>query len=138
MLDLGPAGTFDAEDARRCVPAGPHPSFRRACPVWLDRAAQWSWRALVLAALAGVAIAVVVRIPSVVVPAVIAVVAAATLLPVVGRLAGRGWGSGIGLGRRARRIRPRSSCAICLAALAMTLGPLRAGDRHGRSRCVEP
>ena len=71
------------------------------------------------------AIAVVVRIPSVVVPAVIAVVAAATLLPVVGRLAGRGWGRG---SASAAVIAGSTAIilVICLAALAMTLGPLRA------------
>ncbi len=101
------------------------PTSRDGVPVWLDRVAQWSWRALVLAALAGVAIAVVVRIPTVVVPAVIAVVAAATLLPAVGRLAGRGWGRG----SASAAVIAGSTViilVICLAALAMTLGPLRA------------
>jgi predicted PurR-regulated permease PerM len=124
VLDLGPAGTFDVED--RAGDAPPSPSdLPEGVPVWLDRVAQWSWRALVLAALAGAAITVVVRIPSVVVPAVIAVVAAATLLPVVGRLAGRGWGRG---SASALVIAGSSAIivAICLAALAMTLGPLRA------------
>ena len=121
VLDLGPAGTFDAEAGE--PPAAPH-VLPDGVPVWLDRVAQWSWRALVLAALTGVAIAVVVRIPSVVVPAVIAVVAAATLLPVVGRLAGRGWGRG---SASATVIAGSTAIilVICLAALAMTLGPLR-------------
>ena len=39
-------------------------------------------------------IQVVVRIPGVVVPALIAVVSAATLLPLVDRLAARGWSRG--------------------------------------------
>jgi predicted PurR-regulated permease PerM len=86
VLELGPAGTFDADAGAPTPP----PDLPEGVPVWLDRVAQWSWRALVLAALAGVVIAVVVRIPTVVVPAVIAIVAAATLLPAVGRLAGRG------------------------------------------------
>jgi predicted PurR-regulated permease PerM len=122
VLDLGPAGTFDAG-------AGDAPAVQRALPegvpVWLDRVAQWSWRALVLAALTGVAIAVVVRIPSVVVPTVIAVVAAGTLVPVVGRMVKGGWGRGT-----ASAVVLAGSTAvilvICLAALAMTLGPLRA------------
>ncbi|MDQ1324216.1 MAG: hypothetical protein QG587_1552, partial [Chloroflexota bacterium] len=122
VLDLGPVGTFDAG-------AGDAPAVQIALPegvpVWLDRVAQWSWRALVLAALTGVAIAVVVRIPSVVVPTVIAVVAAATLVPVVGRMVKRGWGRG-----SASAVVLAGSTAIilviCLAALAMTLGPLRA------------
>ena len=124
VLDLGPAGTFDVEDRDGDPP--PLPSdLPEGVPVWLDRVAQWSWRALVLAALAGAAITVVVRIPSVVVPAVIAVVAAATLLPVVSRLAGQGWGRG---SASAAVIAGSSAIivAICLAALALTLGPLRA------------
>ncbi len=129
VLDLGPAGTFDVEDGDGDADAdasSPQPlDLPDGVPVWLDRLAQWSWRALALAALAGVAIAVVVRIPTVVVPAVISVVAAATLLPVVGRLAGRGWGRG-----SASAVVITGSSAIilviCLAALAMTLGPLRA------------
>ena len=122
VLDLGPAGTFDA-DADASSP--PPPDLPEGVPVWLDRVAQWSWRGLVLAALAGAVIAVVVRIPSVVVPAVVAVVAAATLLPVVGRLAGRGWGRG---SASAAVIAGSTAIilVICLAALAMTLGPLRA------------
>ena len=60
VLDLGPAGTFDAE-AGDAPAADSRPP--EGVPVWLDRVAQWSWRALVLAALVGVAIAVVVRIP---------------------------------------------------------------------------
>jgi putative heme transporter len=122
VLDLGPAGTFDADAGE---PPPLPPDLPEGVPVWLDRVAQWSWRALVLAALAGAAIAVVVRIPTVVVPAVIAVVAAATLLPAVGRLAGRGWGRG----SAAAAVIAGSTAIIlvlCLAALAMTLGPLRA------------
>ncbi len=122
VLDLGPTGTFDAEAGE--PPEAPH-ALPDGVPVWLDRVAQWSWRALVLAALLGVAIAVVVRIPSVVVPAVIAVVGAATLLPVVGRLAGRGWARG---SASATVIAGSTAIilVICVTALAMTLGPLRA------------
>ncbi len=121
VLDLGPAGTFDADAGA----LSPQPDLPEGVPVWLDRVAQWSWRTLILAALVGVAIAVVVRIPTVVVPAVIAVVAAATLLPAVGRLAVRGWGRG----SAAAAVIAGSTAiilVICLAALAMTLGPLRA------------
>jgi putative heme transporter len=122
VLDLGPAGTFETGTDESPAPPSDLPG---GVPVWLDRVAQWSWRALVLAALAGVAIAVVVRIPSVVLPAVVAIVAAATLLPVVGRLAGRGWGRG---SASATVIAGSTAIilVICLAALAMTLGPLRA------------
>ena len=57
--------------------------------------AQWSWRGLVLAVLAAMVIGLIVRLPQVVVPTVIAVVFAATLLPVVDALQRRGWGRGL-------------------------------------------
>ncbi len=61
-------------------------------PGWLDRVAQWSWRLLVGAALMGFVIAVVIQVPLVVVPVILALVLAATFLPMVTRLVGRGWG----------------------------------------------
>ena len=61
-------------------------------PGWLDRVAQWSWRLLVGAALMGFVIAVVIQVPLVVVPVVLAIVLAATFLPLVDRLLQRGWG----------------------------------------------
>jgi predicted PurR-regulated permease PerM len=100
------------------------PGLPPGVPVWLDRVAQWSWRGLVLSGLAWLVIAVVEAVPSVILPAVMGVVAAATLLPVVAWLGARGWGRG-----RASGLATVGSAiaitAICLAALAMTLGPLR-------------
>jgi putative heme transporter len=72
-------------------------------PTWLDRLAQWSWRGLVIVALAGIAVAVAVQLPAVVLPIVLALVFGATLSPAVDALVRRGW---------------RQS----LAALAVTLG----------------
>jgi len=61
-------------------------------PGWLDRLAQWSWRLLVGAALMGFVIAVVIQVPLVVVPVVLAIVLAATFLPILNGLTQRGWG----------------------------------------------
>jgi predicted PurR-regulated permease PerM len=132
-LDLGPGGAVDAEaavvTAEAPAPAddpapAEGPSRSAGVPVWLDRLGQWSWRALVLATLAGLVIALVVRIPSVVVPGVIAVVAAATLLPLVSRLSARGWGrataAAVSTGGAALAIG-----LVCVVALLMTIGPLR-------------
>jgi putative heme transporter len=117
-----PAGGASVGDAG-AAPARP-PDLPDGVPAWLDRVAQWSWRGLVLSGLAWLGIVVVEAISTVVVPAVMAVVGAATLLPLVARLAGRGWGRG-----RASAAATVGSAiaiaAICLAALAMTLGPLR-------------
>jgi hypothetical protein len=86
-LDLGPGDARGADGS----PARRRTIGRDGVPVWLDRLAQWSWRGLVLAGLGWVCIALIVRVPSVVVPGLIAIVATATLLPVVERMARGGW-----------------------------------------------
>jgi predicted PurR-regulated permease PerM len=63
-------------------------------PVWLDRVAQWSWRALVVAAMVALLIQLAVAVPGVIVPVVLALVLAATLGPAVERLAARGLSRG--------------------------------------------
>ena len=63
-------------------------------PVWLDRLGQWSWRLLVALALLGVAIAAAVQVPIVVLPLVLGIVLASTLLPLSRRLEARGWSKG--------------------------------------------
>ena len=59
-------------------------------PRWLDRLAQWSWRLLVLAAVVGLALAALGQIPLIVVPFVLAAVAAATMASGVTALKHRG------------------------------------------------
>jgi len=59
-------------------------------PRWFDRIAQWSWRLLVLAAVVGLALAVLGQIPLIVIPLVLAAVAAATMAPGVAALKRRG------------------------------------------------
>jgi predicted PurR-regulated permease PerM len=62
-------------------------------PVWLDRLGQWSWRALVAAALFLVVTQVALQFPAVIMPVVIAVILAATLGPASSALQRRGVGS---------------------------------------------
>ena len=118
-LDRSNAPEDEGGDADVVRPAG----LPDAIPLWLDRVAQWSWRGLVLALLAAMVIGLIVRLPQVVVPTVIAVVFAATLLPVVDSLQRRGWGRGL-----ASAI---STVAVIVfvvvsvtAAIALTVGPL--------------
>ena len=59
---------------------------------WVDRLAQWSWRLLAALGVAAVAVFVVAQAPLVVIPIVLAGVIAATVVPLAGRLRGRGWG----------------------------------------------
>jgi putative heme transporter len=58
---------------------------------WIDRLAQWSWRALVILAVLGLAVLLISLMPLVVVPVLVAVVLAATVAPVAGFLERRGW-----------------------------------------------
>jgi predicted PurR-regulated permease PerM len=60
-------------------------------PAWLDRIAQWSWRLLVLCAVAVAAIAALVQVPFVLLPVVVAAVMASTFAPLVAGLRRRGW-----------------------------------------------
>ena len=64
-------------------------------PSWLDRVAQWSWRGLVAIGLAAVGVRIIVGVPIVAVPVVLAIVTAATLLPLMSRLRRRGWSKSV-------------------------------------------
>jgi predicted PurR-regulated permease PerM len=59
-------------------------------PRWLDRLAQWSWRLLILATVTAVAVAALAQVPLIVIPLVLAAVAAATLAPGAAILLRRG------------------------------------------------
>jgi predicted PurR-regulated permease PerM len=61
-------------------------------PSWLDLLAQWSWRLLVAMAVIAVAFFAMVQIPLLTLTLIIAVVLAATFVPLVGALERRGWG----------------------------------------------
>jgi predicted PurR-regulated permease PerM len=66
------------------------PELPGLVPAWLDRVAQWSWRLLATLGLVVIAVAVVVDVPLVVVPALLGVILAATFAPLVRWLEGRG------------------------------------------------
>jgi putative heme transporter len=70
------------------------PASGRLVPGWFDRLAQWSWRGLVIFAVAAVAIQAAVSIPGVSVPVVLALILTATLRTAVDRLRSRGLGRG--------------------------------------------
>ncbi len=59
-------------------------------PIWLDRAAQWSWRLLVAAGLLGLVLAVGSLMPGIIAPILVAVTLAATFVPAVRALERRG------------------------------------------------
>jgi putative heme transporter len=108
-LDIGP----EARDAG----AG-------GVPGWLDRLAQWSWRALVLIAVLLVGIAAAVNVPSVILPIVIAVVFAATLEPGAGWLRQRGW-SRTGAAAVVTSGAFLAAVAILVLTLVSMVGPLQ-------------
>ena len=60
-------------------------------PAWLDAAAQWSWRSLIVLAFVGLLVLVLTTIPLVLLPVIIALILAATLEPLVEVLLDRGW-----------------------------------------------
>ena len=72
----------------------PTPTLPDLVPAWLDRTAQWSWRALVAIALIALLVLVFTAIPLVLIPIILALIFAATLQPVVDWLIGRGHGRG--------------------------------------------
>ena len=61
-------------------------------PPWLDRLAQWSWRILVALALLYVGVQLATQVPIVVLPLIIGLVLASTLVRLVGVLQRRGRG----------------------------------------------
>ena len=118
-LDLAPPDESDADVDAALAP----PDLPEGVPLWLERVAQWSWRGLVLAALGGLVIWLVVQLPQVVVPSVIAVVFAATLLPVVDALERRGWGRG--LASAASTVGVIVFVVVSVgAAIFLTIGPM--------------
>ena len=70
---------------------GPDPD--RVVAGWIDRLAQWSWRLLAAIGVIGLGVVVIAQAPMVVVPVVLALVVAASVLPIARALARRGWGN---------------------------------------------
>jgi predicted PurR-regulated permease PerM len=94
-------------------------------PAWLDRLAQWSWRGLVVAGLVWVVIEVTVSLPIVFLPAVLALVLAATLAPLAARLRSLGWSEGLAAATSTAGA-AIGVLVILVVAIAWTIGPLRA------------
>lgn len=93
-------------------------------PIWLDRLGQWSWRGLVLVALIWLVVQLVIRVPYVAIPLVLAGVLAATLSPVASWLRGLGWSSG--LASATTTITAVVATVVAAAAsIAFSVGPLR-------------
>ena len=93
-------------------------------PVWLDRLGQWSWRGLVLVAIVWVFVQLVIRLPYVAIPLVLAGVLAATLSPVATWLRGLGWSAG--LASAATTITAVVATVVAVSAsIAFSVGPLR-------------
>ena len=65
-------------------------SLPETVPGWLDGAAQWSWRILVIIGLALVLLAAMFALPLMMLPLIVALILAATLAPLVGVLVRRG------------------------------------------------
>ncbi|MEX1343871.1 MAG: AI-2E family transporter [Candidatus Limnocylindrales bacterium] len=64
-------------------------------PSWLDRAAQWSWRAIIAILFVALLVVVLATIPLVLLPVILALILAATVAPLVGWLIGRGRSRGV-------------------------------------------
>ena len=84
-----PASTASALDPEP-ITAATASATSDLVPVWLDRLGQWSWRALVIAALFVLVTQVALLFPAVIMPVVIAVILAATLGPAAAALERRG------------------------------------------------
>ncbi|MEA2026120.1 MAG: AI-2E family transporter, partial [Chloroflexota bacterium] len=72
----------------------PAPELPGLVPAWLDRAAQWSWRALVAIAVVVLLVLMIRAVPLVLIPIILALIFAATLQPVVDWLIRRGHARG--------------------------------------------
>jgi predicted PurR-regulated permease PerM len=67
-------------------------------PSWLDRAAQWSWRAIVAIAFVAGLILILTTVPLVLLPVILALILAATVSPLVGWLLHRGRSRNVAVG----------------------------------------
>ena len=103
--------------------ASPPRPVRDDVPVWLDRLGQWSWRGLIVVGVIWVAVQAAITVPSLVVPAVLALVLAATLVPLTARLQRAGWSRGLA----AAAVTAGAALVVVAALVASvvwTVGPL--------------
>lgn len=61
---------------------------------WLDRVAQWSWRALAILGVVAVLVFLIGQVPLVIIPIIVAAVIAASVAPLSAALQRRGWSAG--------------------------------------------
>ncbi len=88
-------------------------------PGWLDRAAQWSWRAIVALIFVAVLIVVLMTLPLVVLPVILALILAATVIPLVNALVARGQTRSL-----AAAVSVGGSALAIIGVLALALGSL--------------
>jgi predicted PurR-regulated permease PerM len=96
-------------------PATP-PNLPEIVPAWLDRAAQWSWRGVIAIAFLAVLVIVLLTFPLVVMPVILALIFAATVLPLVDLLIGRGQPRGL-----AAALAVGGSTVVVAAVVALSL-----------------
>ena len=70
------------------------PEDQRVVSGWLDRVAQWSWRALAIIGVGGVVVLLIAQVPLVIIPIIVAAVIAASVAPLSAALQRRGWSAG--------------------------------------------
>ena len=97
----------------------PRPALPSLVPAWLDRMAQFGWRMLVLIGLGALLVAILVTVPLVVLPVLIALILTATLEPSVAWLQARGHTRG-----RATAIALGGGTLLVTAALALAVAAL--------------
>jgi predicted PurR-regulated permease PerM len=94
----------------------PRPALPSLVPAWLDRVAQFSWRTLILIGLGALLVAILVTVPLVVLPVLVALILTATLEPSVAWLHARGHTRG-----RATAIALGGGTLLVTAALALAV-----------------
>ena len=105
------------------------PNLPQIVPAWLDRAAQWGWRALVGIAFAAILTVVGTTVPLVLLPVILALIYAATVVPLFSALLRRGRSR-----TGASALAVGGSTAVIMVVLAVTLSSLvgqadQLGDR---------
>ena len=90
---------------------------------WLDRAAQWSWRALAIIGVLAIGVTLISQVPLVAIPLIVAGVIAASVVPLSQALRRRGWSAS----RAAATVIGGAFLvllAVIIIALAQLLGPV--------------
>ena len=122
--------------------AGPPTESTSIVPLWLDRLAQWSWRLLIGLAFLGVAVLLAVQVPIVLIPVTLAIILAATLLPIYRQLRARGWSptSAAGTVTVASIVITTVVVVLTVVSLATQMGPIvkAAGDGAGQALASNP